>query len=223
MTVILINPNSTQAMTDSALAAARAAAPEIAFEGWTSAGGPPAIEGEADGARAIPPLLELVREVSHAGAEVIVIACFDDTGLEEARAVASCPVLGIGQASYVMAGLLSGPTAVITTVEAAVPVIEGNIARTGHGGTVRWVSAARVPVLLLEEDPARAGEAFGAAARALPGETANVILGCAGAVTIAPALRRHLPLRVIDGVTAAARLCRALVGRGPEGEISGHE
>lgn len=59
MTVVLINPNSTEAMTQSALRAARAAAPDLTIEGWTSTYGPVSIEGPEDGARAIPPLLDL--------------------------------------------------------------------------------------------------------------------------------------------------------------------
>ncbi len=211
MTVILINPNSTEAMTRSALSAARRTSPGISFEGWTSMQGPPVIEGAKDGAAALPPLLELVREASDAGASAIVIACFDDTGLARAQQVASCPVIGIGQASFVMADLMSGPTAVVTTVEAAVPVIKANISGSGHGHVVRSVVAAHVPVLILEDDPKSAVDAFAAAARTLPKDTANLILGCAGAVTIAEDIRERFSLNVIDGVTAAARLCRALV------------
>lgn len=211
MAVILINPNSTQAMTDSALAAARRTSPDITFEGWTSTDGPPAIQGPADGDAAIPPLLKLVRKASDAAADLIIIACFDDTGLAEARQIATCPVIGIGQASFVMAALLAGPTAIITTVPEAVPVITQNVADQGHAGTITKIQAASVPVLMLEEDTARAARAFGASAATLPADTANLILGCAGAVTITEAIQAQVPFRVIDGVTAAARLSRAFV------------
>ncbi|MDE4097298.1 aspartate/glutamate racemase family protein [Phaeobacter gallaeciensis] len=212
MPVIVINPNSTEAMTTSILAAARRTAPDIRFEGWTSVDGPPAIEGPEDGARAVPPLLELVRKASDTGARAIVIACFDDTGLDEARQLATCPVLGIGQASYVMAELIGGPTAVITTVQAAVPVIEANIDAQGHASHIDTIRAANVPVLLLEDSPAEAAAAFTAAAHRLPPDTVNVIIGCAGAVSVTGHLGDLPGLTVIDGVTAAAKLSRALVG-----------
>lgn len=198
-------------MTQSALAAARAAAPDIPFEGWTSHNGPAAIEGAEDGARAIPPLLELVERASSEGADAIIIACFDDTGLDRAQALASCPVIGIGQASFVMAALLSGPTAVITTVAAALPVIEHNVAQSGFGHIITSITAAHVPVLTLEAAPDEAAAAFLRAAQGLAPTTKNVILGCAGAVNITEALRARLDLRVIDGVTAAAKLCRAVI------------
>ena len=208
MTVILINPNSTEAMTRSALQAARAASPGVAFDGWTSATGPASIEGAADGDLARPPLLDLVRKASDAGAAAIIIACFDDTGLAEAQALARCPVIGIGQASYVLASLLSGPTAVVTTVAAAVPVITANIAAQGHSATVREVVAADVPVLTLAHDPAAAVARFHAAAQGLKPDTRNLILGCSAATSIAADLQARVDATVIDGVTAAARLCR---------------
>lgn len=215
MTVVLINPNSTEAMTQSALSAARKASPDIPFEGWTSLSGPAAIEGPQDGALAVPPLLDLVRTASKSGAEVIIIACFDDTGLAEAQSIASCPVIGIGQASYVLASLLSGPTAVITTVQAAVPVIKANIQAQGHAAQIQQVVAANVPVLTLTDDPETALEKFRQAAQDLPPDTRNLILGCSGAVTVIGALQSELKSHVIDGVTAAAHLCRVFAPRAP--------
>lgn len=211
MAVILINPNSTETMTQAALAAAQSAAPEVAFQGWTSHDGPPAIEGAADGAHAVPPLLELVQKASDQGADLIIIACFDDTGLAQAQELAQCPVIGIGQASYTLASLMTGPTAVVTTVEAAVPVIKANIKAQGHSVTVGHVVAAQVPVLQLDHDPTAAAQAFETTAQHLPPDTANLILGCAGAVSIVDLIRPRVSMQVIDGVTAAARLSRALV------------
>lgn len=211
MTVFLINPNSTEAMTQSALRAARTAAPDLEFEGWTSTRGPVSIEGPEDGARAIPPLLDLVVRASSQGAKAIILACFDDTGLNEAKAIAKCPVLGIGQSSFVLAALRPGSTAVITTVQEAVPVIEQNIAQQGMASSVTQVIAACVPVLTLENDPDAAAEAFCRAAEGLDEDISTVILGCAGAVTISENVRAILPQKILDGVTSSARLARAVI------------
>ena len=73
MSIIIINPNSTAAMTTAMCAAARGAAPGLSFDGWTSEDGPPAIQGAEDGATATPPLLDLVRKAGREGAEGIVI------------------------------------------------------------------------------------------------------------------------------------------------------
>ena len=99
LAVIVINPNSTEAMTKAMLDAARDAAPQIQFEGWTSHKGPPAIQGAKDGATAAPHLRELVDQAEASGASGISVACFDDTALAEAAQRSSCPVIGTGQAT----------------------------------------------------------------------------------------------------------------------------
>lgn len=209
MSVILINPNSTEAMTESAVEAARLSAPDLKFEGWTSTAGPVVIEGAKDGDLAIPPLMDLVREASLKGPAAIIIACFDDTGLTQAQQVANCPVIGIGQASFTFAGLMSGQTAVITTVADAVPVISANILDQGHAKNISRVEAAHVPVLMLSNDPSSALERFVHAAHQLPDDMRNIILGCSAAVSIRDDFAKQVVPYVIDGVTAAARLCRA--------------
>ena len=124
MKVILINPNSTEAMTLSSVETAQKTSPEINFEGWTSFDGPPSIQGEEDGNYATQPLLELVKKANKQKPSAIIIGCFDDTGLEQAREISLCPVLGIGESSFLLSYLFSGETAVITTVHEAVPIIK---------------------------------------------------------------------------------------------------
>jgi len=134
-----------------------------------------------------------------------------DTGLSEAKAIAKCPVLSIGQSSFVLAALRPGSAAVITTVEDAVPVIQQNIVQQGMAFSVTQVLAARVPVLTLENDPEAAAEAFYRAAEGLDEGISTVILGCAGAVTISERINGVLSQKILDGVTSAARLARAVI------------
>lgn len=210
MTVVIINPNSSDVMTASALEAARHASPDVEFVAWTSEKGPRVIEGPEDGAEAVPPLLDLVQQANDLNPTAIIISCFDDTGLREAQDISSCPVLGIGQASFIYANMMAGRTAVITTVEPAVPVITANIEQQGFEKHVRDVIAANVPVITLSEDPDTALEKFLEASKQLPEDTQNIILGCSGAVTIKGGFEKSTYLNVIDGVFAAARLCRSI-------------
>ena len=208
MTVVLINPNSTESMTRSALAAARAAAPGTRFEGWTSREGPPVIQGEADGRACVPPLLRLVEKADREAAALVVIACFDDTGLAEARARASCPVIGIGQAAFAAAALLTDRFAVVTTLPVSVPVIEANLARYGHAAPVL---ASGVPVAELDADPEAALPAvLGATRRAAEGGAKVVVLGCAGMTPLTGKIEHLVGCPVIDGVTSSARLSAVL-------------
>jgi allantoin racemase len=207
MRLLFINPNSTESMTETIASAARHAAPPgVEIIARTNRVGPPAIQGEVDGAAALPGLLAEIAAADEPDA--IVIACFDDTGLSEARALAPCPVLGIGQAAYLAAVLLGRRFSVVTTLEVSVPILEANLAAYGLTGACARVRASGVPVLEVE----RAGDAIAAeAARALAEDGARaIVLGCAGMAGLTERLA-VLPVPVIDGVTAATHLAVAAV------------
>ncbi|ABA80938.2 HyuE hydantoin racemase [Rhodobacter sphaeroides] len=213
MRLLYINPNSTATMTEAVVEAARAAAPGHEILGWTNADGPPAIQGPEDGAAAVAGILRLLPEARAAGAEAIVLACFDDTGLAEVRAAASCPVLGIGQAAFHLAALLGHRFSVVTTLPVSVPVIEENLRGYGLMGQCGRVRASGLAVLEVEAaaPPTLARLAAEiAAAEAEDGVTAAV-LGCAGMAPLVRPLAAHTGLRLIDGVAAAAHLAPAVV------------
>ena len=210
--IVLINPNSTSSMTEDMLEVAKRAAPGVTIEAWTSHDGPPAIEGPEDGEACVPPLLKLVDKALKAGAETIIIGCSDDTGLDEARAMAPCPVIGIGQAGYHMAALAGRRFSVVTTLEVSVPILAANVAAYGLGGQLGRVRASGVPVLALETDrdvsTARVLDEIAIAAR--EDDVQSIVLGCAGMAHIPAAAAPDSPVRVIDGVAAATRIAVAL-------------
>jgi allantoin racemase len=210
--IVLINPNSTVSMTLAMLETARAAAPWASFAGWTNHEGPPAIQGREDGDAAVPPLLPLIEKAAAAGARAIIIACFDDTGLEQARAVAACPVIGIGQAAYHMAALSGARFSVVTTLAVSVPVLEENVAAYGLSAQCARVRASNVPVLALEHDPEGAAAKVIAEIVAADREDGvqSVVLGCGGMVDIAERASGRVRARLIDGVRAAAHIASGI-------------
>jgi allantoin racemase len=214
MKLAYINPNATISMTEGIVASARAALPEVEIFGLTNSDGPPAIQGRADGEAAVPGVLSLLPEARAQGAEAIVLACFDDTGLSEARAAAGCPVLGIGQASFVMAQLLGLRFSVITSLQVSVPVIEDNLREQGFDGLCASVRASGLPVLTIDEGAPATLDRIADEIRAAQAQdnAACAVLGCAGMAPLKTALSTRTNLPLIDGVAASAHLARALVG-----------
>lgn len=214
MRLRFINPNSTASMTETVLLAAQAAASaELSVEAVTSRTGPPAIQGEADGLAALPGLLDEVSRARADGVDAIVIACFDDTGIVEARAAAgSVPVLGIGQAACLECLLRGQRFSVVTTLAVSIPVIEANLRRAGLAAGCLRVRASGVPVLELERSDGSGRERVAAEiARALDEDGAEaIVLGCAGMAEFADELQTRFGVPVVDGVVAATRLARAL-------------
>lgn len=219
MRLLVVNPNTTASMTAKVGAAARAvAAAGTTIEAVNPPDGPSSIEGYYDEAFAVPGLLACI---ARAQAEArppngYAIACFDDTGLDAARALARSPVVGIGEAAFHLATLVAGRFSVVTTLARSIPAIEHNLVRYGLATRCARVRAAEVPVLALEEpgSPARARIGAEIAAALREDRCEAVVLGCAGMADLAAELSREHGVPVIDGVAAAVKLLEALAALG---------
>jgi allantoin racemase len=213
MRILLVNPNTTQSMTDKAAEAARAVAgrgTEIITA--TARMGPASIEGHYDGALALPGLLSEIAVAE--GIDAAVIACFDDTGLDAARSLIGFPVLGLCESALVTAGFLAHRFTVVTTLERSRVLLENLVYRYGFGARAR-VRAADIPVLELEDPVSGAlGKLRRQIERALAEDGAEaIIIGCAGMADLAHALQQEFGVPVVDGVSAAVKQAEALVGQ----------
>lgn len=206
--IVIINPNSTVSMTHAMLATAQKASPHTQIEAWTSHDGPAAIQGPVDGKACVPPLLKLVSKASDQGARVIIIGCFDDTGLAAARDVAACPVIGIGQAAYHLAALAGPRFSVVTTLPISVPILVENIESHGLDGNLGQVRACGVGVLALEDDvDASAKQVIAEISQAQShDDVQSVVLGCAGMSHIPDHVGPEINVRLIDGVRTAVQI-----------------
>ncbi|WP_156410621.1 aspartate/glutamate racemase family protein [Bosea sp. Root381] len=213
MRIALINPNTTASMTRKmASAAVAVAAPSSEIVAITAATGPASIEGYYDEALAVPGLLAELRKSEAAGADAAIIGCFDDTGLDAARAMAGIPVLGLCESALSLASLVAKRITIVTTdLRARVPV-EELVGRYGMAGKVR-VRATGSPVLALEDPRSPAVSRLKAEiALALEADHAEaIVLGCAGMADLAQSLLQEFGVPVIDGVGAAVKQAEALV------------
>lgn len=212
MKILVVNPNTTATMTEKACHAAR----QVASQGTeiiavTSAFGPVSIEGYYDEAMAVPGMLQAIQ--AEADFDAVVIACFDDTGLDAARCVTDKPVIGIGEAGYRVAAMLSNKFSVVTTLGRSVPALEHNLLRYGMERQCIRVRSSEIPVLALEEEGSSAFDTIALEIeRAITEDRAEaIVLGCAGMVDLADALSRKFAIPVLDGVTCAVSLCESLV------------
>lgn len=215
MRILLVNPNTTQSMTEKAcVAARRVASKETEIIGITSSCGPVSIEGYYDEAMAIPGMLKAIQSAEDFDA--VVIACFDDTGLDAARCITDKPVLGIGEAAYRVASMLSNKFSVVTTLSRSVPALEHNLLRYGLERQCIKVRASDIPVLSLEAEELDAVSQISQhISLAVEQDKAEaIVLGCAGMVDLADALSAQFGIPVLDGVTCAVSICEGLIKLG---------
>jgi len=210
--IFVINPNSTQAVTDGfdkAMDPLRLAnGPEI--KSLTLKEGPPGIESQLNVESVTLPLVKLVRELDQAHADrsrAYVIACFSDPGLHVVREATSSPVLGISESGVLTAMTLGQRIGVIA-------ILRKSISRHGRlfgGMGVSDRVIAEVPlgmsvVELSDADRTRAG--LKRAGEALRDQHLCdvVIMGCAGMAQHRFWLEDELGIPVVEPTQAATSM-----------------
>ena len=213
MRVLLVNPNTTASMTAEMLdSARRVASHDTEIVGVTAAHGVASIDGHHDELLGAVAVTEAIRAHS-GGYDAAVIACFGDPGLYAARELTPVPVVGIAEASFLMALTLGHRFSVLTTLDRGVPPIEDTIARYGLASRCASVRATRMTVLEADADPDAASEALEEEGRrALTDDGADVLcLGCGGMVELRERLESALGVPMIEGVPAAVAIVEGLV------------
>ena len=210
--ICIINPNTTKAMTHKIdLAAKNFANVDTEIISVEPNIGPESIEGYYDEAFCIPGLIEEIN--NNINADGYIIACFDDTGLDAVRSITDKPVIGIGEAAYHVASIVSGNFSVITTLSRSINPLKHNLKKYGLFEKCVSISAIEVPVLDLEEisDDNLDKLNKGIEKTILEDNSEAIILGCAGMSNLAKDLELSHGLPVIEGVSSAVVLIEGLI------------
>jgi allantoin racemase len=214
--ILIINPNSTEAVTqglDAAMECYRAGG-NVVIDCATLKEGPPGIENQQHVDGVVAPLIKLLREREDQY-DAFVIACYSDPGLHSLRELTKKPVLGIAECGLLTAMTLGQRIGVIAILQKSIPRHLRYLAAMGIGGRL----AAELPldmgvVELSQEDRtmARLVE-VGRALREQHGADV-VVLGCAGMAAYRARLQQAIGVPVVDPSQAAAGMAIARVALG---------
>ena len=217
MRIVVLNPNSTESVTegiDAALDPLRLdGGPSI--ECATLAEGPPGIESDAHVQAVVAPIARFVAS-REAGAGAFIIACFSDPGLAEARSATRRPVLGMAACGVLTATALGSRFGVVSILEQAIPRHLRYYDALGLGSRLAGDRAVGIGVTGLS-DESRTLDRMMATGRALRDEDGAdvLVLGCAGMARYRERLEDALGIPVVDPVQAAVGMAiSVLVPRG---------
>lgn len=210
---VFINPNSTDSITQACANTLKTldGLSEQDFSFVTNASGPAAIQGEEDGQQALAGLFELI--AVNLDQKAIIIGCFDDIGLFQAREKFNIPVMGLGQAAYLNALVHRDKFIVLTTLVVSVPVIWQSITQLGFRDCCLHIQASGIPVLDLDKHPVRSISTIGKYIKKLNQEYPNIpiVLGCAGMTRLlSPLQKANKETILIDPVRSALNLSTIL-------------
>ncbi|HEX2567837.1 MAG TPA: aspartate/glutamate racemase family protein [Burkholderiales bacterium] len=215
MTILVINPNCLQPVTDSMSEALegfrRKGGPEIRCE--TLKSGPPGIETQAHVDLAAVRLAEWVAEKpERRKLDALVVACFSDPGVAALREAVKCPVLGIGEASYLTAAALTERFGVIAILERSIPRHRRAQRALGVEHKVAGELALELAVSELQNESITWKRLAAVGTELCKAHGAGtVILGCAGMARYRARLEDKLGVAVIDPTQAAVAIALGLV------------
>jgi allantoin racemase len=206
--IVVINPNSTEAVTqaiDEAMAPLRlTGGPEIVCR--TLREGPPGVESQRDADSVIAPLCRAIG-AEDAEAAAFVIACFSDPGLYSAREVTGKPVLGIAECGILTALTLGHRFGVLAILARSVPRHLRYIAAMGM--TQRLAGDLPIGLGVTELGDARKtlGRMIEVGRELCDRHGADVlVMGCAGMARYRAELEEAVRLPVVEPTQAAVTM-----------------
>jgi allantoin racemase len=216
MRVLVVNPNTSEAMTRDIDEGARRYANEgTEIETMSPDWGPRSIEGHYEEELAAVATLETIRERA-ADFDAVVIACYGDPGLFAAREISPVPVVGIAEASMLMACTVAHRFSIVTVLPRVRPMLEDMVRL--HGLEARCASVRTTPLSVLdcERDPSAAEREIVRASQAAVAEDGAeaICLGCAGMGPLDKAVQAQVGVPVLDGVACAVKIAEGAFAYG---------
>lgn len=214
--IIVINPNSTVAVTeamDKALDPLRLpGGPKI--ESVTNPDGPPGIECQAHVDDVSLHIRNIIR-AHDAEAAAFVIACYSDPGMYAARESTSKPVFGIAESGMLSAMSLGSAFGIIAILNRSVPRHIRYIRSLGLEGRLAGDRALELPVVELSNESKTYERMVrvGTELRDLDGADV-LVMGCAGMSRYRARLEDQLGIPVVDPSQAAVGMAITAVQLG---------
>ena len=156
MKIMLINPNTTQYMTDSILKCAQKyASPGTELYAVTASFGVSSVECYVDEYLAAPAVLREVMRGEGMGMDAYLICCFGDPALQAARELTEKPVLGIAESAIAAAKMIAPYFSVVSVLDRSVKVTADVVNAYGAAPFCRSIRSTGLSVLDFGKDPKR--------------------------------------------------------------------
>ncbi|RUM95525.1 aspartate/glutamate racemase family protein [Pseudaminobacter arsenicus] len=224
MRIILINPNTSVETTKRMVEIARTTAGDAAhIKGLTASSGANLITDVAALSKAAEAVAEMIDQLTANEPDGVLISAFGDPGLEAVRAVCSCPVAGIAEASMIEAARGGRRFGVATTTPALVDSIRKRVASYGFSPQFTGTrTTAGDPVNLMGRADDLVSELAQAVRETVELDGAEaVIIGGGPLGDAAGELSRMLDVPVIEPIPAGVRLLLGLGRRAHQSDGAG--
>ena len=208
--ILVINPNTSESVTEIVLRNCRLVSPGLEWQGATSRLGAAYISTEATYAIAEHAVLETYADHFDEH-DAVLIGCFGDPGLLALREIATVPIIGLAQSSF-NAAAVRGRFAVVTGGKAWETMLY-RFARSHRFDTqLTGIHAIELTGAQIAEAPEMALDALAAAANdGVTGGAQLIVLGGAALGGLAQRLQARVAVPVLDNIALAAHAVQDIV------------
>ncbi len=215
--ILVINPNSSESMTESirqTVAAHRSG--EFAFEVIRTPNSPNVLESFADYTLAGREVLAKVNTIPAGMYHGLLLACFGDPCLEALKEVSAAPVIGIAEASMAMALLLGSKFSILAAVDKATAMMDQLVLKYGLRDRLASVESLGLSIEAFMNDADLLKEkVIAAGSRAMERGCEVLIYGCAGMTMLsARELSTLLGITVLDPVVCGMAAIEGITAKG---------
>jgi allantoin racemase len=221
--ILLLNPNTTRAVTELLHAAgAKVASPGTELVVATAERGVPYIATRAEAQIGGAIALEMLA-AADASVDAAIIAAFGDPGLFGARELFDIPVIGLAEAAMLTACMLGRRFAIVTFARALAPWYQECVTMHGLDARCAGIRALDGTFQSISDVQAEKEDMLVALAnRAVEQDDADVvILSGAPLAGLADKVRDRIPVPVVDPTAAAVRQAETLVALKPRKAVAG--
>lgn len=222
MRILIVNPNTTSAMTTLLINAGRTvAAPGTELVPLTAPRGVPYISTRAEAQIGGAIVLEMLAK-HHREADATVLAAFGDPGLFGARELFDIPIVGMSEAAMLTACMLGRRFAIVTFAPALASWYQDCVDMHGMGERCAGIHAldeSFTSVTNVQEEKEDALVALAHQAIAQGGDV--ILLSGAPLAGLARKVRNRVPVPLVDPMAAAVKQAEALVSLAPRKAIVG--
>jgi Asp/Glu/hydantoin racemase len=212
MRLLILNPNTTVAMTDRLMAAATAvAAAGTTLVPLTATRGMPYISSRAEAQIAGSIVLEMLAG-HHRDVDAAIVAAFGDPGVPGARELYDIPVIGMAEAAMLTACTLGRSFAIVTFTTALVPWYEECVTLNGLDARCVGVRAlSGLPASVVDVQDERAEPLIALLNTTISEAGADVLIpGGAPLAGFAGRVADRIDVPLVDPIQAAVKLAEAL-------------
>jgi allantoin racemase len=221
--ILILNPNTTEAVTTRMVEGGRAVASAgTELVPMTATKGVPYISTRAEAQIGGAIALEMLAEM-HTSVDAAVIAAYGDPGLLAAKELFDIPVIGASEAAMLTACMLGQRFAIVTFATLLIGWYRDCLELHGLAGRCAGIFALDQAFGSIDEVQDRNGEGLVDFANSVLKDNAADSLIFAGAplAGMARKVRHRIPVPMIDPIAAAVKQAEALVALAPRKAIAG--